>query len=96
MEYTLVLPTYFDAWEGEIEAKGFFADALIEVSGQRYRPVFYSHFRFSQELADWLASNHAFSERNVVILREVNRATIEAAVAELSSTGFHGIEPEAD
>jgi hypothetical protein len=93
--YTITFPDYFDDNAPVIEAKGYFADLVVEAEGRRYRPLFYDTVRFRQEYEDHLSGGAAaFVEPNVVIVPVVTRGQIEAAVAELARAGFQGLEPE--
>jgi hypothetical protein len=93
--YVVRFPEYFDDYESEIEAKGYFADLVIETEGVRYKPLFYDTVRFRQEYEDHLADDAiAFSEQNVVVMKTVTRASIEAAVAELARDSFQSLIPE--
>lgn len=94
--YELELPDYFDKYSLEIESKGFFADAQLLVGGSRYQLTIFDPVRLTQEIADKLATNAAFSECNLVVVRAVTRDEIQKAVAELAETGFESIcEPAA-
>jgi hypothetical protein len=81
---SLVLPVDFDDYAWEVQAKGFFPDALMLVSETRYRLTFYDPVRLSQEIDNQLQSEVAFSELNLVIVRSVTRANMEAAVSMLA------------
>jgi hypothetical protein len=95
MMYDLVLPGYFDDYESEIEAKGVFADATIVANDANYRPTFYDPMRFRQDVeAEWEGGSSAAVFRNTIVLRTVNRATIEAAVGELATREFIDLVPE--
>jgi hypothetical protein len=96
LPYVIHFPDYFDDYAGEIEAKGYFADVIVESAGLRYNPVFYDPIRFEQEYKDHLASGaRAFSEPNIVVVGAVTRQQIEAAIEELSQRSFHALAPEA-
>lgn len=93
--YKIMFPEYFDDYAPEIEAKGYFADLVIEAEGKRYRPVFYDTVRFRQECEDHLTRGAAaFAEPNVVIVAAVTRDHIEAAVLELARAEFRALIPE--
>jgi hypothetical protein len=93
--YVLHLPDYFDAYSGEILAKGYFADATIETSTAIFRPTFYDPARLGQECRDHFAAGAAeWSAESVVIVPRTSRAAIEAAVAELARSGFQTLTPE--
>lgn len=95
ISYTITFPDYFDDYAAEIEAKGYFADVIVDADGLQYKPVFYDTVRFRQEYEDHLASGAAaFAEPNVVVVRAVTRDQVEAAVAELARTRFAVLTPE--
>jgi hypothetical protein len=89
IKYELIYPPDFADLEPMITAKGWFAAAVIIAGGRLYRPVFYDLVRLDQEVADALAAgNWAFVERNLVIVHEITRTTISAAVDQLARRGF--------
>jgi hypothetical protein len=93
--FTTHFPNDFDDYAEEIEAKGYFADLLIESEGVRYKPIFYDTVRFRQEYEDHLDRGAAaFAERNIVLVKAVTRASVEAAVDELARGGFRQLTPE--
>jgi hypothetical protein len=95
--YSITFPDYFDDYALEIQAKGYFADLVVEAGDARYKPVFYDTVRLRQEYEDHLAGGAAaFAEPNLVVVSELSRASIEAAVAELARAGFRQLAPEAD
>jgi hypothetical protein len=90
-KYRLVLPEYFDAQAGEIEAKGYFADAVIESGGRTYRPHFMDPPRLTQEITEELRRQVVYLEPNLVIVRSITRQTLDAAAAVLAASGFSGL-----
>jgi hypothetical protein len=96
LDYLIRFPDYFDDYATEIEAKGYFADLVIEAGGLKYIPVLYDKVRVRQEYEDHLAGGAAaFAERNLVILSTITREQIEAGVSELARTEFYALVPEA-
>ena len=89
--YEVCFPEYFDEVVWEIEAKGYFADLTILSQGRRYRPVVYDRTRLAQEVADELATEGVYSERSLVVVERITRASIEEAVAKLAAAGFQGL-----
>jgi len=93
--YVVNFPAYFDEHSTEIEAKGYFDDLTVDVGDVRYKPLFYDTARVRQEYEDHLAGGAAaFVEPNLVIVRKVTSATIEAAIDELARAGFRALVPE--
>ncbi|HEX8157809.1 MAG TPA: hypothetical protein VF526_10535 [Solirubrobacteraceae bacterium] len=90
--FQLRLPPYFDDYAAEIEAKGYFADVIVEADGRQYRPVFYDPARLAQEIRDELDREGVFAEDDLVIVDAVTRETIEAAVAKLAGKGFRTLK----
>lgn len=94
-EYVVRFPAYFDDYAAEIEAKGFFADIVVEAGSALYRPLFYDPVRFRQEYEDHLSSGAAaYAEKNIIVVHEVTRTAIDAAVRQLSESDFRQLTPE--
>ncbi|MFI6928098.1 hypothetical protein ACIBIZ_49795 [Nonomuraea spiralis] len=69
---------------------------MIEWNGQCYRPVFYDPVRLGQEVADELARGTGFfREPNLVVVDQVTRDCMEAAITALADNGFNML-PERD
>lgn len=82
-EYVLEFPDYFDAYAGEIKAKGCFGDAVLAVSGRRYRLNFYDPVRLAQTIEDHVKKGEAFFEVNLVVVEATTRSHMENAAAQL-------------
>lgn len=87
IDYELLLPDYFDDYEGVLESKGCFSDAVMICDGNKYELNFYDPVRLGQTIEYELSSVGAFFEENVVVIRTVNRSCIEKAVEYLASSG---------
>jgi hypothetical protein len=74
--YKLFLPDYFDDEAGIIDAKGEFDGAIVEINGRKIRPFFMGiealHYGFGEFDVVYSA--------NMVIIKTIDRATIEFAV----------------
>lgn len=93
--YRIIFPDYFDGVAGEIEAKGYFNDVVVESGQLRFKPLFYDPVRVRQEYEDHLGGGAAaFAERNLVVVPKVTRAAIEAAIAELARADFGALAAE--
>ncbi|MFN7475751.1 MAG: hypothetical protein ACK5RJ_13350 [Burkholderiales bacterium] len=88
LNYSFVLPSYFDDYQGEVMAKGCFSDALMIIGGKQYRLNFYDPLRLGQDIAMVLENEKMFFEPNLVIVREVTRKEMERAAERLAHPGF--------
>lgn len=94
-DFSLVLPADFDDYAWEVQAKGYFGDALMTVAGKRYRLNFYDPTRLSQEIASELERGAAFAEPNLVIVRAVTKSDMQQAAAMLAQSGqVNSLVPE--
>lgn len=82
MSYSVNLPDDFGDYEWEIEAKGWFP-VPINVCDKMYTLNFYDPVRLGQEARDELLEQDAFMEKNLIVVKIVNRLNIEAAVESL-------------
>jgi hypothetical protein len=83
----LILPVDFDDYEREVEAKGFFSEARLSVSGKRYRLNFYDPVRLGQEIESELQRGGLFFEANLVVVPSVTRSGMERAAEALMKSG---------
>lgn len=86
-DFTFVLPTDFDDYAWEVQAKGCFAEALMTVAGKRYRLNFYDPARLNQEIESELERGVAFTEPNLVIVRSVTKSDMQQAAEMLAQSG---------
>jgi hypothetical protein len=86
----LKLPDDFDDYGWEVEAKGWFSDARLSLSGKDYRINFYDPARLAQEIADEHERCAVFCEPNLVVVGKVTRAAMRNAVEELVRSGRIG------
>lgn len=82
MSYSVNLPDDFGDYECEVEAKGWFP-VPITVCDKIYTLSFYDPVRLGQEATDELLEQDAFIEKNLIVVKVVNRLNIEAAVESL-------------
>lgn len=85
--FSLIFPDDFDDYAWEVDAKGWFNDAVVEIDGERFRIAFYDIARLTQDIEDALSMNAAFFEKNIVVLRRVTRESIEQAIESLAASG---------
>jgi hypothetical protein len=90
MTYKVALPSDFDEYGWEIEAKGWFAAASVEFDGIMIELSFYDPTRLKQEIEEALSTNRVFFEGNIIVVSSVNRASIEASVKFLYESGELG------
>jgi hypothetical protein len=90
--YEVVYPNYFDVDAGDIRARGYFADLVVIVGDRRLRPTIMTAQRLAAESEIELSgAKHCYFEPNLVIVREVTRSMIDAAIDDLSQIGFKGL-----
>jgi len=90
--YEIVYPDYFDVDAGDIRARGYFADLVVIVGDRRLRPTIMTAQRLASDSEIELSGGkHCYFEPNLVIVPEVTRSTIDAAIDELSHIGFEGL-----
>jgi hypothetical protein len=85
--YELKWPADFDEYAWEVESKGWFSDVTISARGRSIKPAFYDPSRLEQEIADEIADQGLFSERDLIVLEKVTKANIENAIEKLASSG---------
>ena len=85
--FSFELPADFADYEWEVEAKGWFFEARVMISGKRYRLNFYDPVRLGQHVEEELQRGGAFFEPNLVIIQSVTRANMERAAALLAQSG---------
>jgi hypothetical protein len=81
---TVRWPDDFDDYAWEVESKGWFDGVTVEWNGASIRPVFYDPVRLSQAISDELAGGLFFRESNLVVIENVTRDHMDAAIAALS------------
>ena len=74
----------------EAEARGYCAGVSVEFEdGRRFPVVFYDPVRLAQDLQDETEAGYPFiSEPGLIIVADVTRANMEAAVAKLTRESF--------
>jgi hypothetical protein len=82
----LILPQDFSDYEWEIESKGWFSAAKIQIDGVFYRLNFYDPVRLAQEVESSLQNGVAFFEPNLVVVPSLTKANMEQAVQRLAQT----------
>jgi hypothetical protein len=85
--FSLVLPADFDEYGWEVEAKGWFSEARMTVSGKHYRLTFYDPVRLAQEIQGDLQEGNVFFEANLVVVPAVTKSNMERAAALLVQSG---------
>lgn len=80
MTYKVILPSDFDEYGKEVEAKGWFPGASVEFDGLVIDLLFYDPTRLRQEMEQALSTNRVFFERNIVVVPTVSRESIETSV----------------
>ena len=86
-DYSFILPADFLDYEFEVQAKGWFSEATLSISGKIYRLNFYDVVRLNQDIEDELAGVGVFFEPNVIIVSTVTKVSMERAVELLIDSG---------
>lgn len=85
--FQLHLPDDFDAYAWEVEAKGWYPDAILIFDGKRYVLNFYDAMRLAQSVEGDVSQDSLFFEPNVIVIPVVTRAAMEQATAKLVNSG---------
>lgn len=94
--YSLHFPPEYEAEEWIWTSKGYVV-VEVEVGSRpaaRYSLTVRDVTRLAQDVEAELADGRMFSEPNVVVVRSVDRESIEGAVRSLAERGFHGLVPK--
>lgn len=83
--FHLTLPDDFDDYEWL--TKGYFIGAVLEFRGTSYPINFYSPQRLLQDIKSELQDTGVFLEQNMVVVREIRRQEMLAAIGEIVSSG---------
>lgn len=89
-KYELKFPDWYDDLAWEHESKGWLEDVVVTCNGVSYRLAFYSPTRLRQDIECELHDSIVFFEPNLVVVPDVNRQCIEAAIDLLVRTGEIG------
>jgi len=87
MTFKLIFPENYDEYAWEAEAKGYLTGVTVTVKELTISLLFYDPVRLAQDIEEMISLNQVFAEKNVVVVSNVNRITIETAVASLFGTG---------
>jgi hypothetical protein len=71
--------------------KGWLDGVVAEYDASEFRLVIYDEARLTQEVQDALASAGFFAEGNVLVVPQLTRECIDAAVERLSRGGFRDL-----
>lgn len=83
-------PEYQGQWEEECVFKGWLSSVIVRFDeGRSYSIIFVDVARLSQMLEDQLENGFScYAEPGLVVVPEVNRSNVEAAVRELAKENF--------
>jgi acyl dehydratase len=87
VSFSFDLPADFTDRELEWEAKGYYSNARMIVSGRHYRLSFYDPVRLGQEIQSEVERGSIFFEPNLVVVKSVTRADMERAAEFLALSG---------
>jgi hypothetical protein len=83
----LSLPDDFDDYAFEVEAKGWFSDAIAKFAGREFRLAFYDLARLTQDIKEELSMHGAFVEPNIIVVQSVTRTEMEKALNFMEISG---------
>lgn len=92
----IILPDYFDdhAWE-EARVKGRCPVIAARYEGLTYRLALYDPVRLAEDAREEVEDRGHFLEQNLLVLKELRREELEAALARLArSNRFATLAPE--
>ncbi|CAN1576165.1 hypothetical protein MCELHM10_03905 [Paracoccaceae bacterium] len=85
-DYSLALPADFDDYAPDLEAKGWFGDAVLIVSGRRFRLCFYDPVRLAQEIESEFERGAEFFEPNLVVIPSITKQKMLLAAERLAGS----------
>lgn len=87
IDYKLELPDDFDDYAWEVESKGWFSAATALFGGRRFKLVFYDPTRLAQDIEAELDEGVVFLERNLLVVKSVDRNNMDKAIEFIAKTG---------
>lgn len=75
----LVLPSDFHDYAWEVESKGVFWDAAVQIGDNLAEVTFYDPVRLSQDVEEELAARPSVGLRRVLVVRAVTEEQMRAA-----------------
>ena len=89
MEYNVRFPGEFDEYDWvDVEAKGWLGDVLVSWSGGERSLTFFDRSRLDHAIGVDIERLGYFAGNYVVVVGEVNRASIEAVVSRMADREF--------
>jgi hypothetical protein len=88
MERELVLPTDFDDYAWELESKGYFTDAAVQIGDKHVGVSFYEPTRLSQDIAEELAAGRPFAISRLLVVERVTLENMRIAVTRAPAALF--------
>jgi hypothetical protein len=81
----IIVPDYFDdhAWE-EVRVKGRCPVIAARYEGRTYRLSLYDPTRLAEDVSDEVEDRGFFLDQNLLVLKELRREELEAALARLA------------
>ena len=86
--YEVEYPVDLDDYGWEIEAKGWLPGVVVRSGSRQWTLTAYDPIRLSQDIAADLRSSPYVALLNVLVVPQVTRDAIAAAVAELATSDF--------
>ncbi|GAA1616048.1 hypothetical protein GCM10009733_010420 [Nonomuraea maheshkhaliensis] len=88
--YIINFPNWLDGYEHETQSKGYLVGVRVESDNRVYDLVIYDPIRLRQDIEDEVQSAGYFAAPNLLVVSVVTRAEIEAAIRDISGSGFSG------
>lgn len=85
LEFELRLPDDFE--DALWTSKGYCPDAELFVANSTYRLMFYDPIRLSQDANDEIKIGDFFFQKNLIVVKQVDRQSLVAAARWLVETG---------
>ena len=85
--YRITYPDGFDDHAWEVESKGWYQGIVVIFEGKEYPITFYDAVRLSQDIAAELSARNFFVEPNLLVLKRIDRESIERTVQKIVDTG---------
>jgi hypothetical protein len=86
--YEVEYPVDLDEYQWETEAKGWLPGVVVRSGSRHWTLTAYDPIRLSQDIAAELRTSPYVALPNVLVVPQVTRDAITAAVAELAASDF--------
>lgn len=88
MKPRLILPPDFSEYAWEVEFKGCFFGASVQIGDESFPVSFYDPSRLAQEIAEDISNGRPFMATRIIVVERVSTEEMTLAINELPSS-FH-------